>query len=311
MDDAFKHVDDFADFAHALLSKLQEFTEETVAAIHNAQAKVEEAKVDCGEYGKAFVRDLAETAQKTHNYVDAVDDLYWHGRDRDRIRRVKEGVTNGDFGELKDFIRQLENDIAKCEEKYQEAREAYIKIETSSDRAAGYCDKRRKKNRKKKNATRAVGGTAAAGSLAAGVAATGVTISAIAGAFTLGAGAIVGLGITAGATAVAGVTAGVITHLIASDFAELQKEFEGLRDSFNSVNASASRVLEQACCVRSHLETISRSIDNVERVWNTHEMRSSINTELDHLCEKFGEYYVKSSECRDKTKIEEIKYIKL
>ena len=112
---------------------------------------------------------------------------------------------------------------------------------------------------KKKVAARGVGGTAAGAAAAGGTAAaagsvvaTGVAASAIAGVFTFGIGAIVGLGITAAAAATvgvagaaAGITTAVATHYIASKYAKSEAEFKRIRGNFDTLLSFAFGLKEE------------------------------------------------------------------
>ena len=220
-------------------------------------------------------------------------------------------IECGNFAALEECIDDLKGYIVTCERSYQEAMESFRKLEESSDRAASYCEEQARKERAKKNATKVVGGAAATGALAAGVAG-GVAASVVARIFTFGIGTIVGLSLTAAGSVVAGsgiaAATGVATHCIASDFAESERNFRELSRSFGDVRSSASRVLEHACRIRTHLESIAKSLDNAERVKNSHAVRSSLIAAVDRLCEKFGEAYEQSSVCRATLKEKETYY---
>lgn len=148
-----------------------------------------------------------------------------------------------------------------------------------------------------------MGGTAAAGAVVAGTAG-GVAASVVAGVFTFGIGTVVGLALTGAASVAAGAgvaaTTAVATHLIAEGFEEAERDFKSLNHSFNDLYSEASSMLETVCQIKTYLETVVTSRDNLERTMKTYQSRSSVTTALDHLCYSLSQSYGRSSTYRER-----------
>ena len=249
------------------------------------------ALVDCGisPDHETFRSKLRSMAEQSLAYAVSVEDLCWFGCDEDRIKKIKERIVSGDYGELADFIHQLNTFLAKTQEAYRGVKAIMEDLLSIAQEAAQTCQKEREEG--KLSATRAVGGAAA--TEATGVAG-GVAASVVAGIFTFGVGTIVGLSLTAAGAAAAG--AGIATgtcitrHIIASRSLELEGMFLQLTQSCDDIMQSVSCMNDSICCLKIQVELLTSVTDNIRQARASPDLHSSLITALDHLCQTFDEF---------------------
>ena len=109
---------------------------------------------------------------------------------------------------LKKLFGLLQHSVDKTKHHFTNFKEICDKANKNCTKASQECQHNSRRAQSKKIATRAIGGTVAATALAGGagtaVALSGGALSIAAGFFTFGVGTVVGLGITAAASAAAG-----------------------------------------------------------------------------------------------------------
>lgn len=246
----------------------------------------------CGVTLTTFRDNLKRVIDRSLAYVNIFVDFCFFGRDEDRIKAIKDKIQDDDLGELTDFIDQIKTYLEKLPRSYDDVKSATDDFLLTVQNATENCREQEKSENRKKHATRAVGGAATAGLLAAGVG-TGVTLSIIAGVFTFGVGTIVGLAATAAGTAVAGAGlaagTGVATHLAASHFDEEEKKCEQLSKCCSDLQLSASRMDVQIRVLRSDVELISTTLENVQKTKMSHKSRQTLVVTLNHLLKMFME----------------------
>ena len=136
--------------------------------------------------------------------------------------------------------------------------------------------------------------------------ATGIAALAVAGVFTLGIGAIVGLAITAtAATAVgvagaaAGIGTAVATHHIASKYAKSEAAFKKIRGDFDNLLRFAFSLKEEVAQVHTILENVAAQVDSILYCVDRKNMsliRDSV-TRLSTVCKASYSHTSKSREC--------------
>lgn len=287
-----------------LQANLTESSNSMIRALHECLAKADALKNVEGAgsyYIKNAIADLKLAVYKYYLFVDSVDDVYWYGRDQSRMTRICEGIQRGDYQELRDFTDLLTRSLSAAEGYYQESVKAFHRAETSSLNGAEHCRTVAREARSKEITTKAVGGTVAAGAIVAGTAG-GVAASVVAGLFTFGIGTIVGLSLTAVGSVAAGAAVGtgvsVATHVIASDFNELEEKFTCLSRLFAEVHFCTSVMLDDILFMKSTLVSTSRKVDTAKYVMYNYRQTSNLHCQIKQLFEQFGECYKESSQCR-------------
>lgn len=245
------------------------------------------------------VDKLKLAVQKYHLFLENLEDLFSYGLNKDRMRRIKEGIQGKDNDELLDFADILIVYIKEAEVCNRETEEALLEIMETSDSEAGECKKKAEEVAKSKKFTQALGGTLSGGAAVAGGVTGSILVSVAAGVPTLGLGTIIGLSITAGCTFIAGaavcVGTGLTTASIASELEGIKKKFSSLSESFDKVYNSASTVLDDL----HSLEGTLKSVSSQARKFNAKKKSSTISNlidALDGLHIRFDEYYRQISE---------------
>lgn len=253
---------------------------------------------------KNVIDELKQAVHKYYLFVDNINDFFMYGRDESRMKRINQGIERDDCRELHDFTDRLKRYLAAAERYYEESSTALERVRTTSKKGAEDSRVHSSEAKTKKNVARVVGGTAAAGTIAAGgsvaaAATAGVIVSIAIGVCTGGVGTVVGVTLTAVGSFVGGVALGTSigagTHVIASEFKELEKTFNGLTDSFNKVHRSATSVLDKLMTMNDALDAISRNIDDVNYVREHHRVTATLRSEMDRLRERFNACYSQTS----------------
>lgn len=98
-----------------------------------------------------------------------------------------------------------------------------------------------------------------------GVVISGVVLSAIAGAFTFGIGAVVGCSITAGVCGTVAVGTGVITHVIAVNYGKAQSNFQSMSSHFRSLGSTSRKLKEEVIKLHAIVGKYKRNHDMIGR----------------------------------------------
>lgn len=273
---------------------LKTFVVLTTAFLDNTKRKYFNfTNENCGVSQAVLSTKIRLVVDGSEEYVKVFEDLCWIGYNEERMKRMKAQVLCGDFGELTDFIRQLSYFLEKSQESYGGVKKAIDGLLSRTKTAAQHFRNLERKEKRKKNTTRAVGGSVATGAVAVG-AAGGVTLSVVAGVFTFGVGTIVGLSITAIATAVAGAGiatgTGVATHCIASSFAESEKECMELSQSCSKLLSAAEEMEEFIGSIRVAVKLISTNLELVQKTKASHNDHRSLVAALKCLWKRFDGY---------------------
>lgn len=242
-----------------------------------------------------------------HLCINRLNTAYKYGHDKDRMDCVEEGIKRGDHKELFDFVYDLGRCHAEANGYYEKSMKAFEEVQERSLEEAEHCSTQARKAKRNKGLTRAGGGSvagaAAGGALVAAGTAAGIVLSIAAGPFTLGVGTIAGMSITAalGATgAVACVGAGAATHVIASDFKQKQKKFEGLSEAFKKAHTRVSTVTKEIWTMKVTMETMSCEIHAVEDVEKKRCLKSTLIRAVKQLFEQCAACQQQSSELEKK-----------
>ena len=229
-----------------------------------------------------------------------------------------------DLSPLRDLLSLLGKSLEIAESKYSELVEACNVAGQSFHEAAEMCARTCKvtDSQKKKRVTKGVGETVADVTLAGGttaaaggVVAGGVAISAIAGALTFGVGSIVGLGVTALAVGVVGVSSvaagvgtAVATDRIAKKYQESEDNFRRIRAEFDALLGFAYDLKEGVAQVHTTQVNISAKVNDVKDSTDKENI-ALIKETLKHLQKACTDTYATTSACRDevKSKMEELK----
>ena len=188
--------------------------------------------------------------------------------------------------------------MENCHDGYLTFDEKCKEVAVYCARAAGACSRMADEAKTKKNVTKAVGGTVAGGAIAAGTA-TGIGLSVLAGVFTFGIGTVIGLGATAVGATVAGigtgVTAAAITHVVASDYEEAERNFRKIGQNFANLCDIAHRLDDFVLNLKTNLACTETLVVQLEStVYNSYQL-SLAHTKLKCLYELAVENYRNSS----------------
>lgn len=303
-----------------LLHSLREFSSEVTKAVSSTTEKINSAKQTEIRHDYRFknaCQDFQEMASEAYTFVDKVDDFFYYARSENaELQKVKDAIRRNDFTPLDQLIQKLQGCLIQAEQVYQQFFQACRKAEQSCTTVEEHCKYKAKETKGKKNKTRAVGGTLAGGAMAAGIAG-GVAASVVAGVFTFGIGTLVGLGLTAAGSVAAGSVVGgataVATHVIASNFADLEEAFRDLKCDFNSLRPLASDM--EAAVHEAHSKLPMKEMDDYVYTVRAHKQATdnadSICYALDRLCHRCDEYYGVTSLCREEVKQMKEKLLKI
>lgn len=294
-----------------LLHSLQEFSSKVTRAVDSTIEKIDSAKQTEIRHDYTFkdaCDDFREMASEAYTFVDKVDDFFYYARSKNaELQKVKDAIRQNNFTPLDRLIRRLQGCLIQAEQVYQQFFEACRKAEQSCTTVEEHCKYKAKETKEKKNITRVIGGTVAGGAMATGIAG-GVAASVVAGVFTFGIGTLIGLGLTAaGSVAAGGVVGGataVTTHVIASNFADLEEAFRDLQCDFNSLRPLASDMKAAVSKARSKLpmKEMEDYVYTVRAHRQSMDNADSICYALDRLCHRCDEYYGVTSLCREELK---------
>ena len=288
------------------LDAINKFSSNAVRVIDDAVEKVDAIKhteVELGSEVYFCSENLKSAAKLSYIFVDKVDDLYWYCSRPEDLVRIKEDLTkpNPDIRSLKGLVAQLQCTVGQAKRSHQAFESAWSSASMNSAEAAEECRHQAIRAQSRKRATRAVGGTMATTALVAGVGG-GVTVSVIAGIFTFGIGAIIGLSLTAAGTAVAGLATGlgtaVATGVIAKDFADMEKRLRELQSVFDYLVHTASRIRGAVDSVHIILLRTLTLIDDVEHCTSDCQNVKSLCNAVDLLWERSRGAFNVTSCCR-------------
>lgn len=279
-----------------------------IQALKDFLAKVDELKDvenETRNHVRNVIDELKVAVSKFYLFVQTVDDVFWYGHDNARRTRIKKGIKRGNYGDLLDFTDLLSLSLAEAKAYYLKSMQAFETVKTTSLDGAKHCRIKAQEAESKQRTTKAVGGTVAAGAIAAGTAG-GIAASVVAGIFTFGIGAVVGLSLTAVGAIIAGAAVGtgvgVATHFVASDLQEVEALFSDLNKSFKDVYTSASTMLDDILIMEVALDAISSKLKTVKYAGNNHRVTENLLSEVERLFQRFSSCSNQSSQCRDALK---------
>lgn len=180
-------------------------------------------------------RDVKDTVEAAFKLIDAVDDLYYYGKDESEMEKITNALRRNNLGPLREFQAKNDSRLANIGALYREFIDACNRAESSTCNAEWECRRRQREACSRKNTARAVGGATTAGIAAAGIAA-----SVISGILTAGLSLLVTVPVTVGATTAAAAT----THYVAEEFASEERSFKNLCAKFSSLTNAALRLHE-------------------------------------------------------------------
>ncbi len=260
--------------------------------------------IELRHYGYSIRTEARKLVNCTYAYVDRINDLFFYGSRRD-IQRIKTGIENDNFEPLKNFIDDLCRYITNADHKFKKFKKAFETVKTSCTQAALECNHKAIEATSKKTATKAIGGVASGVAIVGGVG-TGVVLSVVAGIFTFGIGAVVGLSLTAAGTIVAGTTVGAAgaigTHLLSSNFEDDEKKLSSLADTYDQLLRNISDKHNNCLKLRMRLESLLYRTNEIseQTAANRRQIdRQDIFDALDYLVAGFEKNRQESSELRD------------
>ena len=311
----------------SVASKLQGINEAVMTALYEAETlhqQFDDKEIKEVHSIKLAQHDLRVFAEAAYTFLNKVDDMF-HCCQSNLMAAAIQGLSCSppDLKPTCDFMSQFRDSLKEAEVKCLELLEACDKASSSCREVAEVYTRMERDPRDQKERTKRIGGTAAGslmvGGTAAAVVAGGIGASAVAGVFTFGVGAIVGLAIAAAvstavgaAGAAVGVGTAVVTRGIASGFENTEAAFGRIRGEFEGPSGFANEVSKVAAAVHTMQENIAAQVDDINtsiRIGEPQEDVSLIRDALEHLNIVCTESNNSTSKLRDevKHKMEELK----
>ena len=195
----------------------------TLDSLQADKAELNQEQKDC----KRQVRRLQTSAKELRFSVDKL--LEFAFLDEDKYQKMVRHIQEDDHVPVREYVELVKEywiKTVQCFESFKALYKEAIKIISKTETSIEVQEARA---RSQKTTTQVVGGTVAGAGIAGGVG-IGVATSVLAGIFTFGVGAIVGLSITAVGTAVGGTAVGVGTvYKAVKQLKELETLARGLR----------------------------------------------------------------------------------
>ena len=273
-------------------------------------------EIKCIYQVKDALYHLGAVVEIAYTFLDKVACIFYYLQG-DSMTAAREGLSFSppDLKSLHDLIGLLGNLSTEAEKIHSKLVDNCKTARSGCSEAAEVCACKERNSQNRKETATVICGTAA-GSLmaggtvaaAGGLVAGGVAISAVAGVFTFGVGAIVGFGITAvvstavGVTGVAaGVGTAVATHRTAKRYKESEATFRKIRGDFDDLlgfaydlNEGVAQVHTTQVNILTHVNNIKDSTDKENIVL--------IKDTLKHLNEACTDNYSTISTCRRQVK---------
>ena len=302
-------VKELVDDCTGLVFSLQTFLQAVTTLVDEAIEKVDQLKhTEIENEAKAkFEEALPDICRHAMMCISSTSMFLSYGQDTALRENMKDGLELDDLQPLKEFLGLLKRSMNHAKQDSAEFKKVCNEANKSFRTTAKDCRHNSRRARSKKIATRAIGGTTAATALTVGagtaVALTGGALSIAAGFFTFGVGTVVGLGITAAASAAAGTVVGagaaVTTHVIASDFKATEKRLSELAATFESLWQAGFKVLMQISAVEAKLKSVIEMIHNINYSVKNNHSKQSIYCSLELLFTKFNESSDMFTSCKE------------
>lgn len=239
-------------FTTALQGVVDRTLEET-SALNDEHLKLTSQAKDIRRSLRAAVKDALQLLEKIDDFATIV-------LKRNNVAQIEQDVRNQNYSSLTELVRQ----ISLC---LNQLAEMHIAFKRNCDEAGGLCaamvetcssNAHKAKNQKKKTQIGGGVGSGVALATSVGVGVGGTVISIVAGVLTAGAGAAVGLPLTAAATAALagpGIAGAVATAKSAKKYEKTASKFSQLSDSFTSMGDLSDELME-------HIEDLNKALTN-------------------------------------------------
>ena len=305
-----KVLKEFVDDSTNLVDSLRKFVAHICTLVEEATQKIDYLKHSEINYDAraTFGESLPNIYRRAMMCTSSTGKVLHYGQDEGQKENVMDGLEHDNWQPLRDFLGLLQRSLAQAKHHFAEFKETCETANQNCTTAATECMHNSRKARSKKIATRVVGGATAATALAGGAGATvalsGAALSIAAGFFTFGIGTVVGLVITAAASAATGTAvaggAAVATHVLASDFKATEKKFSELAATFRSMWATGSHTLVLISALETKLELLTTVMDDVNYCVTNDHPKQSVSCTLEFLFSKFSESSAVIASCQEK-----------
>ena len=205
-------------------------------------------------------KQLTIAKLKADNYISSVRKLIKFATlDNDDKEDMESAYKKGNFKVVTDFIIQLKRYGDQSDRYLQEVFKAVEDAQKKCDDGLRDNEAKRQSASTRKRTAQVLGGATAVGAVGAGVG-VGITLSVIAGVFTFGIGAVVGLSLTAG-------TAVAAEHYEAAckSYKELAMKFEGMGDDVKKLHELILGISEPMKSLTDERKNLKHSVDNEVR----------------------------------------------
>ena len=199
-------------------------------------------------------KELIKSAiQAGYEYTSVLDNFIYYSEDTD-FEEMKQDISNGNLTTLLQFLHTMDKWLKDVQLAYQDFTEKCTTAYLHCTACAEKCVDLEAKARAKKIKARVAGGAASTAMIGGG----GILLSAIAGAFTLGIGAIVGLSVTGAVCVVAGVSTGVCTGIAAHIYKNGEVAFKNISLRFRELS-------EMGITLKHVYDDVHAMIENYDR----------------------------------------------
>ena len=228
------------------------YVEQNIDSVCNELESLDKAlAVKVNEISSAE-EDIREAVKYACTFIDTIDDFLYYGQNTDFVT-IKEDIRKGKTLELKRFLSKMDKWLKSIEEAYKTFREKCNQASYSCTECANSCASHQAKAKTKKLGTGVLGGIVSAAMLGGGI-----TASVVAGVFTLGTGAVVGLSITAASLGATSIGTAVVTGITAHGFSKAET-------SFKSASSVFRELAMQGIALKSHFNDIYQLVEKYER----------------------------------------------
>jgi hypothetical protein len=237
------------------------------------------------------LKSMTQVCQNGHDFADCASDVAWY-LSPERIARVSDQVRARNFRPLHDLLAQVNERLSHTEESYQQFSTSCEEAGTSISESAHSCREAAKSASTQKRKVQVGGGTGSALGLLAGVGLTAASI--VAGIFTAGVGAVVGLGSTGLSVA---VTASV-TASIANEYRKTAKMLLSFAEKFDTLCKASFQFQVLLSDVKRHSDNVTEVLMTTSQSLDFALPTEIISIELDRLADRGKELSSSISSCK-------------
>eukprot|EP00118_Oscarella_pearsei_P003318 m.13880 g.13880 ORF g.13880 m.13880 type:complete len:298 (+) comp25279_c0_seq1:286-1179(+) len=238
----------------SVISAMGNITKQVLAFVEDLR-KLESEVRELRNRRTEIIIQMVPMTEEMEQYLGTIGDLIFMCSEQ----KVAGKAKKGEMRSLTNLLRLLDEQFQRISTAHSATAKCIVRVRNACNDAKELASSKKSKAKKKQTVVRGVGGAASAVGLAAGT-----TLSIVAGVFTFGIGAIVGLSVTAGVTTVTGIGAAVGTAVLADDCSDVIRKCDTLSTQFG--NLLGITVAVQNCLSDTHgkVRHALRQRDNIK-----------------------------------------------